>query len=113
MQQRWFFFSSRRRHTRLTCDWSSDVCSSDLTTVTDFFTNLPTTANSIIKWLEGQGIPSANINNALASIQGQVTDFEIGRASCREGGQMMVRQEWLSKEIIYEVEIHRMQSVRV
>src|SRR5450631_4716107 len=26
----WFFFSSRRRHTILTCDWSSDVCSSDL-----------------------------------------------------------------------------------
>src|SRR5690242_20860832 len=24
-----FFFSSRRRHTILTCDWSSDVCSSD------------------------------------------------------------------------------------
>src|SRR6266480_5212842 len=29
-----FFFSSRRRHTRLTCDWSSDVCSSDLLTST-------------------------------------------------------------------------------
>src|SRR5438477_3468623 len=28
-----FFFSSRRRHTRLTCDWSSDVCSSDLVIV--------------------------------------------------------------------------------
>src|SRR5690348_1744136 len=27
-----FFFSSRRRHTRWTGDWSSDVCSSDLTT---------------------------------------------------------------------------------
>src|SRR5437016_11401624 len=26
----WFFFSSRRRHTRLVSDWSSDVCSSDL-----------------------------------------------------------------------------------
>src|SRR5256886_10995186 len=26
-----FFFSSRRRHTRFDCDWSSDVCSSDLT----------------------------------------------------------------------------------
>src|SRR5260370_32395328 len=26
-----FFFSSRRRHTRFKCDWSSDVCSSDLT----------------------------------------------------------------------------------
>src|SRR5260221_5336484 len=24
-----FFFSSRRRHTRSLCDWSSDVCSSD------------------------------------------------------------------------------------
>src|SRR6266480_5896577 len=32
-----FFFSSRRRHTRLTCDWSSDVCSSDL---------VPTAANA-------------------------------------------------------------------
>src|SRR5256885_6529620 len=29
-QYRVFFFSSRRRHTRLQGDWSSDVCSSDL-----------------------------------------------------------------------------------
>src|SRR5256885_13648913 len=28
-----FFFSSRRRHTRLQGDWSSDVCSSDLETI--------------------------------------------------------------------------------
>src|SRR5690606_40976099 len=28
------FFSSRRRHTRFSRDWSSDVCSSDLTGVT-------------------------------------------------------------------------------
>src|SRR5256885_7216098 len=28
-----FFFSSRRRHTRLQGDWSSDVCSSDLDTL--------------------------------------------------------------------------------
>src|SRR5438270_5408054 len=27
---RFFFFSSRRRHTRFDCDWSSDGCSSDL-----------------------------------------------------------------------------------
>src|SRR5260370_41859584 len=32
-----FFFSSRRRHTRFKCDWSSDVCSSDL----DPVDNLP------------------------------------------------------------------------
>src|SRR6266478_3588167 len=30
MSLRVFFFSSRRRHTRFDCDWSSDVCSSDL-----------------------------------------------------------------------------------
>src|SRR3989454_9413433 len=30
-----FFFSSRRRHTRLQGDWSSDVCSSDLATWPD------------------------------------------------------------------------------
>src|SRR2546426_4881790 len=30
-----FFFSSRRRHTRLQGDWSSDVCSSDLALVRD------------------------------------------------------------------------------
>src|SRR5689334_16361769 len=30
-----FFFSSRRRHTRWNCDWSSDVCSSDLTPVAE------------------------------------------------------------------------------
>src|SRR5256886_6826658 len=29
-----FFFSSRRRHTRFDCDWSSDVCSSDLAWMT-------------------------------------------------------------------------------
>src|SRR5690606_40304736 len=28
-----FFFSSRRRHTRFSRDWSSDVCSSDLCTI--------------------------------------------------------------------------------
>src|SRR2546430_5765338 len=30
-----FFFSSRRRHTRFDCDWSSDVCSSDLFSAID------------------------------------------------------------------------------
>src|SRR5256886_7403217 len=36
-----FFFSSRRRHTRFDCDWSSDVCSSDLQIYSNYrkFTN--------------------------------------------------------------------------
>src|SRR5690606_40545825 len=31
-----FFFSSRRRHTRFSRDWSSDVCSSDLSNPAEF-----------------------------------------------------------------------------
>src|SRR3712207_7797500 len=34
MYRHFFFFSSRRRHTRYWRDWSSDVCSSDLATLT-------------------------------------------------------------------------------
>src|SRR2546430_5221206 len=35
-----FFFSSRRRHTRFDCDWSSDVCSSDLEPTVVIFDDL-------------------------------------------------------------------------
>src|SRR5438034_4389123 len=35
-----FFFSSRRRHTRSLCDWSSDVCSSDLELNDNLFRNV-------------------------------------------------------------------------
>src|SRR6267142_5390271 len=46
-----FFFSSRRRHTRLTCDWSPDVCSSDLgTAVTEI---VPFDDASILEQLHG------------------------------------------------------------
>src|SRR5688572_6532067 len=40
-----FFFSSRRRHTRFDCDWSSDVCSSDLTA---------TSANKLLVMIDGR-----------------------------------------------------------
>src|SRR5438309_14850 len=39
-QNVFFFFSSRRRHTRWNCDWSSDVCSSDLSRRADALTQL-------------------------------------------------------------------------
>src|SRR2546427_8288445 len=46
-----FFFSSRRRHTRFDCDWSSDVCSSDLTAglrPEDYADSLPVVALTCI-----------------------------------------------------------------
>src|SRR4029434_3330882 len=39
-------FSSRRRHTRFKCDWSSDVCSSDLITHTHTHTHTYTHKNT-------------------------------------------------------------------
>src|SRR2546430_12906022 len=42
-----FFFSSRRRHTRFDCDWSSDVCSSDLLRVPKLSLNAPPQGDSV------------------------------------------------------------------
>src|SRR2546430_6037562 len=84
-----FFFSSRRRHTRFDCDWSSDVCSSDL----------PPARPLAVEPLEDRFCPSGgylvvnsyNTNNILrydettgAFVDEFVKQNEIGRASCRE-----------------------------
>src|SRR5438270_890351 len=64
-----FFFSSRRRHTRFDCDWSSDVCSSDLA----------------LGERLGGARPVPDVHRAevrLARVR------EIGRASCRERAYM-------------------------
>src|SRR5687768_17795712 len=49
-----FFFSSRRRHTRCSRDWSSDVCSSDLSQVV--VTEL---------WIQGLAVSSQKFGDAL------------------------------------------------
>src|SRR5690606_37879009 len=43
---RFFFFSSRRRHTRFSRDWSSDVCSSDLTVADVALVGFPSAGKS-------------------------------------------------------------------
>src|SRR5699024_12085703 len=43
----YFFFSSRRRHTRSKRDWSSDVCSSDLETISKSKVERVTEADNI------------------------------------------------------------------
>src|SRR5688500_19397629 len=46
-----FFFSSRRRHTRLQGDWSSDVCSSDLYRAVKDTINLGPRSKVKIAWI--------------------------------------------------------------
>src|SRR4051812_50029902 len=74
------FFSSRRRHTRLTCDWSSDVCSSDLEL-------LRRGLHEVLALDEGLP-PELHAPRARGRIVGVIDSLEqIGRASCRERGQ--------------------------
>src|SRR5260221_8440941 len=79
-----FFFSSRRRHTRSLCDWSSDVCSSDLTAPGSsilgsflgaaFITLFPILLSVASKALEvafGIELPGAVVSNVEAIIFGR------------------------------------------
>src|SRR5256884_668614 len=84
-----FFFSSRRRHTRCSRDWSSDVCSSDLF-IPSFGTGLlrqggllsvqlrakPRGEEKIYELDERDGEPEPGRHHPYVQ--------EIGRASCRE-----------------------------
>src|SRR5690606_38468318 len=64
-----FFFSSRRRHTRFSRDWSSDVCSSDLEILGLQPTNLDKDGNPII--------PPIPTNHPNPESFYQVTDWEL------------------------------------
>src|SRR6266496_2259600 len=48
-----FFFSSRRRHTRSLRDWSSDVCSSDLMGNGSLKSTTPDGKSVVSKWAPG------------------------------------------------------------
>src|SRR2546430_7770183 len=85
-----FFFSSRRRHTRFDCDWSSDVCSSDLA---------PPAGKCLVR-LERAGViaPRAYLGErAHRRRRLPVRVVEIGRASCREsvdlGGRRIIKKK--------------------
>src|SRR2546430_2620506 len=87
-----FFFSSRRRHTRFDCDWSSDVCSSDLAS------RVERSCRTIDGACGGCGTIAASpgFSGAICGARGTHAcrgvvcgdgfprAREIGRASCRE-----------------------------
>src|SRR5699024_11349019 len=88
-----FFFSSRRRHTRSKRDWSSDVCSSDLYSVHGDETSSGEAAMLTAYYLlankstETQEILAKGIVHIDPAQNPDGRDREIGRASCREGGE--------------------------
>src|SRR5690606_40264089 len=92
-----FFFSSRRRHTRFSRDWSSDVCSSDLIKRPALFLasfiaiyflafQLGFSYTNISHFLSKQAESSKYLEFNKTESQGAEFKFDpkIGRASCRE-----------------------------
>src|SRR5207245_3014898 len=69
-----FFFSSRRRHTRCYRDWSSDVCSSDLAAA-PIGEVAPGGIRGRLRLRAAEGLPSAP--NALAAVD--IADDGDGR----------------------------------
>src|SRR6266571_5806554 len=80
-----FFFSSRRRHTRLTCDWSSDVCSSDLGT--QHAAAFVQEGGGVADVLQGVAAPHQVAGAAADRQRLQITPDEVdGSGHCRSGG---------------------------
>src|SRR3712207_3388436 len=73
-----FFFSSRRRHTRYWRDWSSDVCSSDLLVL---FGHDHTRFNGTVKDVNGKDVVCLDpANNALTVVEAKIdVVFEKGK----------------------------------
>src|SRR2546430_9053023 len=96
----YFFFSSRRRHTRFDCDWSSDVCSSDL--VRRWLSQVGEYADDLLVLPPARIAPISLLPKVVASIRAAQDPLtlqdlavngndliaagvrQIGRASCRE-----------------------------
>src|SRR5207302_5340214 len=98
------FFSSRRRHTRFSRDWSSDVCSSDLegsleNAVLVLGSGAYRIGSSVefdwcavnaVQALRRMGYKTIMVNHNPETVSTDYNECEIGRASCRERVEMGV-----------------------
>src|SRR5438045_9522407 len=85
----YFFFSSRRRHTRCLSDWSSDVCSSDLAVSAGFYartvdfdaeasTDIRTANGSSDVFVRSVGLSASTLDALIRSEERRVG--KVGRA---------------------------------
>src|SRR5256885_9895590 len=99
-----FFFSSRRRHTRLQGDWSSDVCSSDLLGRVRARDERAGAWRGVCHRIAGISPvrPVSGVRGELPVVAGDTEGGEaregIGRASCRERGEISVGAVSLKKK---------------
>src|SRR5205085_4468838 len=77
-----FFFSSRRRHTRFDCDWSSDVCSSDLTNSTSAVRFLGIASVSLIARNATSLVLSLNCCSFTGGSQSKIPNLKSKMVRC-------------------------------
>src|SRR2546422_5384934 len=86
-----FFFSSRRRHTRCSRDWSSDVCSSDLIKVIDLL--VPFAKGGKIGLFGGAGVgKTVNMLELINNIAKQYSGLSVRSEERRVGKEC--RSRW-------------------
>src|SRR5690606_40219144 len=78
----YFFFSSRRRHTRFSRDWSSDVCSSDLAPLV-FYLNIDKTPAELSLILTDIGLEVEAVEK-VESIPGGLEGLVVGEVLSAE-----------------------------
>src|SRR5690606_39494890 len=94
-RDRLFFFSRRRRHTRFSRDWSSDVCSSDLHPMSDTWRGEMLRSPELVEAFAGQlRRVLDDLERLVAHVRRDAEPMwhenKIGRASCRERRQSQV-----------------------
>src|SRR5690606_40593804 len=105
-----FFFSSRRRHTRFSRDWSSDVCSSDLQQASRWRERLergPLAAGSGSRALPSRSEPERQGNGRRHQNHERNVAIKIGRASCRERVKKVGLPTQLNEVVIAIVKIEQ------
>src|SRR2546430_6876507 len=101
-----FFFSSRRRHTRFDCDWSSDVCSSDLRRVAELVERVAGIAASAARQLqrrrrlEGELVRSEEHTSELQSQSNLVCRLLLEIKKSATSSRRTTRQVWSTQTSI-------------
>src|SRR2546430_8530831 len=91
-----FFFSSRRRHTRFDCDWSSDVCSSDLLMDERGSLDLGKTVDTVAGWLKRgkQALPQEEFVRRARPDTPVITEVERLNSGLADRLKQFVDEPW-------------------
>src|SRR5438093_12726203 len=104
-----FFFSSRRRHTRLVSDWSSDVCSSDLSFDPRTFAGVNPIYNTYDTCIYGSHFDRQR-NRRLPRSDVRSEERRVGK-ECRSRGSTWHEKKRKQRQLMYTSRSHSDGSV--